>query len=112
MTHELAARSDRRRAAPQHSWPGIAGVRRDSDITGRSNAPCPPRPAPASRRVPPAISPSWGRGYLELGVGVVPRLNDAKGGASGPSPGPCLGILLRDDPLPIGARSSLPARSR
>lgn len=40
------------------------------------------RPAPASGRVQPAISRGWVRRYLELWVGVMPRLNDAKGGAS------------------------------
>lgn len=107
MTHERAARFDRRRAAPQHSWLGIAGVRRDSDIMDRSNAPrLPrprPRPAPALGRVQPAISCFWGCGYLELWVGVMPRLNDAKGGASsGPSPDPCLGILEWHDRVPMG----------
>lgn len=55
MTQERAACSDRRRAAGQHSWPGIAGVRRDSDITGRSND---PRPVPASGRALPIVSSS------------------------------------------------------
>lgn len=40
------------------------------------------RPAPASGPVQRAISCCWVRGYLELWVGVMPRLNDAKGGVS------------------------------
>lgn len=39
-------------------------------------------PAPASGRVQPAISRCWLRRYLEPWVGVMPRLNDVKGGAS------------------------------
>lgn len=80
MTHERAARSLRRSPAPQHSWPGIARVRRDTDITGHSNAPA--RPAPSSGQGLPLVSSSRGSSYLELWVWVMPRLNDAKSGAS------------------------------
>lgn len=80
MTQERAARSVRRGPAPQHSWLGIARVCRDGDITSHINAPCPPRPS--SGRVQPAVSSSRGSSYLELRVGVMPRLNDAKGGTS------------------------------
>lgn len=82
-------------------------------VTSRAAGTPPTRPAgPASAPGPvqTAISRRWGSCYLEHWVGVMPRLNDAKGGASsGPAPGLCLGILVRNDPFPIPA---LPALSQ
>lgn len=64
---DTAGRGSPRSAATVTSWVAVTPLA---------------RPAPASGPVQRAISRCWVPGYLELWVGVMPRLNDAKGGAS------------------------------
>lgn len=61
---------------------GLGSPGSAATLTSRATATPPARPAPSSGRVQRAVSSSQGSSYLELWVGVMPRLNDAKGGAS------------------------------